>query len=216
MSKKNILFIGAPGSGKGTQSSYIIADYGVVQISTGDILRAAVKAGTELGKLAKRYMDEGKLVPDEVIIGVMKERLQEPDTKNGVIFDGFPRTVPQAVALDDMLKELDMQLTHVVSLEVADELIYERITGRRSCPTCGKVYHTKFNPPLVEGKCDDDKAELVQRSDDTEETLSKRLKVYHDSTAILKPYYEKRGNLLVVNGTGKPEEIYKKIKSFLG
>ncbi|MDR2869832.1 MAG: adenylate kinase, partial [Deferribacteraceae bacterium] len=190
--KKNILFIGAPGSGKGTQSEYIIKDFGVVQISTGDILRAAVKAGTELGKLAKQYMNEGKLVPDEVIIGVMKERLQEPDTKNGVIFDGFPRTVPQAVALDEMLKGLDMELTHVVSLEVPDKLIYERITGRRSCPTCGRVYHTKFNP-ATDNKCADDGTELVQRSDDTEETLSKRLKVYHESTAILKPYYEKRG-----------------------
>ena len=160
-------------------------------------------------------MADGKLVPDEVIIGVMRDRLQEPDTKNGVIFDGFPRTVPQAVALDEMLKGLDMELTHVVSLEVLDEMIYERITGRRSCPACGKVYHIKFNPPPADGKCEDG-TELVHRSDDTEETLSKRLKVYHESTAILKPYYEKRGNLLVVDGTGNPDDIYKKIKSFLG
>lgn len=213
--KKNILFIGAPGSGKGTQSAYIIKDYGVIQISTGDILRAAVKNGTELGKLAKQYMDDGKLVPDEVIIGVMKDRMQEPDTKNGVIFDGFPRTVAQAEALDVMLKEIGTSLTHVISLEVPDEMIYERITGRRSCPKCGKVYHTKFNPP-VDGKCGDDGSKLVQRADDTEETLSKRLKIYHESTAILKPFYEKRGKVLVIDGAGEPDKIYAEIKEYLG
>ncbi len=213
---KNIVFLGAPGSGKGTQSAYIIRDCGIVQISTGDILRAAVKEGTDLGLLAKKYMDDGKLVPDSVIIGVMRDRLALPDCRKGFILDGFPRTVAQAEALDLMLRnELGTELTHVISLEVPDELIYDRITGRRSCPKCGRAYHIRFNPPKKDGICDDDGTELVQRSDDTKETLDKRLKVYHDSTALLKPLYAKRNKLKVVDGTRMPDEIYDEIKGFL-
>ena len=214
--KKNVVFLGAPGSGKGTQSAYIIRDYGIVQISTGDILRAAVTDGSDLGLLAKKYMDDGKLVPDSVIIDVMKERLAQPDCEKGFILDGFPRTLAQAEALDLMLRnELSTELTHVISLEVPDIMIYDRITGRRSCPKCGRAYHIKFNSPEKEGICDDDGSVLVQRSDDTKETLDKRLKVYHDSTALLKPLYEKRGKLKVVDGTCKPDKIYEEIKGFL-
>ena len=213
---RNIIFLGAPGSGKGTQSAYIIKDYGLIQISTGDILRAAVKDGTELGKLAKQYMDDGKLVPDDVIIGVMRDRLKQDDAKGGFILDGFPRTVAQSEALDSMLKnELHTEITHVISLDVPDELIYERITGRRSCPECGRVYHLAFNPPKREETCDYDGAALVQRSDDTAETLSKRLAVFHQTTSLLEPLYEKRGKLLMVDGTGAPDLIYAGIKSFL-
>lgn len=211
---KNIIFLGAPGSGKGTQSAYLIRDYGIIQISTGDILRAAVKDSTPLGKLAKSYMDEGRLVPDDVIIGVMKDRIVQPDAKNGVILDGFPRTEVQALALDKMLDELKTKIALAISLEVPDEMIYSRITGRWSCPQCGKVYHVSFNPPKKEGVCDDGSV-LIQRSDDTRETLDKRLKIYHDSTAILKPFYAKRGILKVVDGTRSPDDIYAVIKGFM-
>lgn len=212
----NIILLGAPGAGKGTQSAYIMKDFGLIQISTGDILRAAVKNGTELGKLAKQYMDEGKLVPDDVIIGLMRDRLKQDDAKAGFILDGFPRTIAQADALSDMLKnELHTEITHVISLNVPDDVIYERITGRRSCPQCGRVYHMLFNPPKHDTRCDDDNTALVQRSDDTKETLSKRLKIFHDTTRLLEPVYEKSGKLLKLDGTKAPDIIYGKIKSFL-
>jgi adenylate kinase len=213
----NILFLGAPGSGKGTQSENIIRDYGVIQISTGDILRKAVKENTPLGKVAAGYMTRGELVPDELIVGVMSERLKAGDAKNGFILDGFPRTVVQVNALDKMLKDdLGYELTHVISLEVPDEVIYERITGRRSCPACGRVYHIKFNPPKTGEVCNACGEKLVCRDDDTEATLTKRLKVFHESTAVIKPLYEKRGIVLSLSGTGNAGEIYKKIKAFLG
>ncbi|MGC8769430.1 adenylate kinase [Calditerrivibrio sp.] len=213
----NLVFLGPPGAGKGTQSSYIINDYKVVQISTGDILRSAVKQGTELGKMAKKYMDEGKLVPDDVIIGIVRERLKQDDCKNGFILDGFPRTIAQAVALDAMLKDdLNISLTHIISLEVDDNLIMERLTGRRTCKGCGKVYHIKYNPPKKDGVCDDCGGELYQRDDDKEETIAKRLKVYHEQTSALKDYYKNSGKLYVVNGFGEVDDIYRKIKEILG
>ncbi|MGB9732135.1 MULTISPECIES: adenylate kinase [Calditerrivibrio] len=213
----NLVFLGPPGAGKGTQSSYIINDYKVVQISTGDILRSAVKQGTELGKMAKKYMDEGKLVPDDVIIGIVRERLKQDDCKNGFILDGFPRTIAQAVALDAMLKDdLNISLTHIISLEVDDNLIMERLTGRRTCKSCGKVYHIKYNPPKKDGVCDDCGGELYQRDDDKEETIAKRLKVYHEQTSALKDYYKNSGKLYVVNGFGEVDDIYRKIKEILG
>jgi len=213
----NLVFLGPPGAGKGTQSSYIINDYKVVQISTGDILRSAVKEGTELGKMAKKYMDEGKLVPDDVIIGIVRERLKQDDCKNGFILDGFPRTIPQAVSLDAMLKDdLNISLTHIISLEVDDNLIMERLTGRRTCKGCGKVYHIKYNPPKKEGVCDDCGGELYQRDDDKEETIAKRLKVYHEQTSALKDYYKNSGKLYVVDGVGEVDDIYRKIKEILG
>jgi adenylate kinase len=214
---KNIVFLGAPGSGKGTQSAFLIRDYEIVQISTGDILRAAVKEGSELGRKAKEFMDAGKLVTDELIIDIVKERLFMDDCRNGFILDGFPRTAVQADALDEMLRsELDTEITHVISLEVPDEVLYERITGRRSCPKCGRVYHIKFFPPKKEGICDADGTELVYRDDDNEETLKKRLNVFHESTAMLKVLYGMKGILKIIeDGTKPADEIYKEIKSFV-
>ncbi|MCX8084354.1 MAG: adenylate kinase [Calditerrivibrio sp.] len=212
----NLVFLGPPGAGKGTQSANIIRNFGVVQISTGDILRAAVKEGTDLGKMAKKYMDEGKLVPDDIIIGIVKDRLKQDDCKNGFILDGFPRTIPQAVSLDAMLKgDLNISLTHIISLEVDDALIMERLTGRRTCRSCGKVFHIKYNPPKVDNVCDDCGGALYQRDDDKEETISKRLKVYHEQTSALKDYYKNSGKLHVVNGEGDVDEIYARIKEIL-
>lgn len=212
----NMVFLGPPGAGKGTQSEQLIKDFGIVQVSTGDILRNAVKEGSELGKLAKEYMDEGKLVPDNVIIGIVRERLKENDCKNGFILDGFPRTIPQAEALDKMLKDdLNISLTHVISLEVSDEKIIQRLTGRRSCPECGKGYHITFEPPKVQGVCDECKSTLVQRDDDSEETIKKRLKVYHDQTEQLKEYYAKQSILTTVDGEKSPDVVYKNIKEIL-
>ncbi len=211
----NMIFLGPPGAGKGTQSEKITEKYGIVQISTGDILRAAVKNGTELGKLAKKYMDEGKLVTDDIIIGIVKDRLQEEDCQNGFILDGFPRTIPQAEALDKMLKEdLKKEITHVISLEVPDKYIVERLTGRRSCPECGRAYHIKYNPPKVDGICECG-GKLIQRDDDKEETINKRLKVYHEQTAALKDYYKDTGYLYTIDGYGDPDEIFEKIESVL-
>lgn len=184
---KNIVFLGAPGAGKGTQSEFIIKKYGIIQISTGDMLRAAVKAGSPLGKVAKEYMDNGKLVTDEIIIGLMKERLAQPDCKNGFILDGFPRTLAQAKSLDIMLQEdMKTEITHIISLEVPDEYIVERITGRRTSPVTGKIYHVKYNPPAVEGMAEDGKTPLIQRDDDKEETVKKRLEVFHEQADALK------------------------------
>ncbi len=212
---KNIVFLGAPGAGKGTQSEYIVRDYNVVQISTGDMLRAAVKAGTPLGRTAETYMKEGKLVTDDIIIGLMMERLQEDDCKNGFILDGFPRTEMQAKALDAMLTEsLKTQLTHIISLEVPDSSIVERITGRRVSPITGKIYHVKYNPPAVEGMSEDGTTPLLQRDDDKEETVLNRLKVFHEQTDMLKEYY-KGEKLHIIDGTKSPDEVYATIQDCL-
>lgn len=212
----NMVFLGPPGAGKGTQSEQIIKDFGIVQVSTGDILRSAVKEGSELGKLAKECMDEGKLVPDDVIIGIVKDRLKEKDCQNGFILDGFPRTIPQAEALDSMLKDdLNISLTHVISLEVDDGKIIERLTGRRFCSQCGRVYHISFDPPEKEGICDECHTQLIQRDDDKEETIKKRLKVYHDQTEQLKDYYGKQNILTTVDGEKSPDDVYKNIKDIL-
>lgn len=213
---KRIVFLGAPGAGKGTQSEYIIKKYGLVQISTGDMLRAAVKEGTELGKIAAEFMKNGKLVTDEIIIGLMRERLAQADCKNGFILDGFPRTIAQAKNLDIMLKEdMKTELTHIISLEVPDEFIIERITGRRTSPITGKIYHIKFNPPAVEGMAEDGKTPLVQREDDKEETVKKRLEVFHEQADALKSYYKSSGRLFIVDGTKSPDEVFKDIEGIL-
>lgn len=213
---KRIVFLGAPGAGKGTQSEYIIKKYGLVQISTGDMLRAAVKEGTELGKIAAEFMKSGKLVTDEIIIGLMRERLAQADCKNGFILDGFPRTIAQAKNLDVMLKEdMKTELTHIISLEVPDEFIIERITGRRTSPITGKIYHIKFNPPAVEGMAEDGKTPLVQREDDKEETVKKRLEVFHEQADSLKSYYKSSGRLFIVDGTKSPDEVFKDIEGIL-
>ncbi|MCW8885229.1 MAG: adenylate kinase [Motiliproteus sp.] len=184
-----IILLGAPGAGKGTQAQYICDKYSIPQISTGDMLRAAVKAGTPLGKQAKEVMDAGKLVSDEIIIGLVKERIAEDDCAKGFLFDGFPRTIPQA----DALKDAGVTIDHVVEIDVADEEIVKRMAGRRVHPGSGRTYHVIFNPPKVEGKDDVSGEDLVQRADDNEDTVRDRLKIYHDQTAPLIDYYKSWG-----------------------
>lgn len=180
-----IILLGAPGAGKGTQATFLREKFNIPQISTGDMLRAAVKAGTPLGLEAKSFMDSGGLVPDNVIIGLVTERIQEDDCKNGFLFDGFPRTIPQAEAM----KDAGVNIDYVVEIDVPDEAIVERMSGRRSHPASGRTYHIKFNPPKVEGKDDETGEALVQREDDQEETVKKRLEVYHSQTKPLVEYY---------------------------
>ena len=196
-----LILLGAPGAGKGTQSANITEKYGIPAIATGDILRAAVKAGTKLGLEAKSYMDAGKLVPDEVVIGLIKEKLATDDCKNGFILDGFPRSIPQAEALDAMGIEVDV----VLSLEVADEKIVERLSGRRVCG-CGASYHVSYLPPKTEGICDKCGAELYIRADDAEATVRKRLDTFHAQTEPLKEYYGAKGILLSVEGREEVED----------
>ncbi len=210
-----LILLGPPGAGKGTQAKRLIDRYGIPQISTGDILRAAVREGTELGKTAKQYMDAGELVPDEVVIGIIEERLKEPDCAKGYILDGFPRTVAQADALTDVLARMGQSIDHVVSIEVPDEELVERLTGRRTCRNCGAMYHVKFSPPKKPGVCDKCGGELFQRDDDKEETIRARLKVYQDQTAPLIAYYEKAGLLRRVSGVGTVDEIYERILGVL-
>src|SRR5690606_15048545 len=171
----NLVFLGPAGSGKGTQAKRLEADYRITQISTGDLLRNAVREGTELGKQAEPLMREGRLVPDDLVIGLIEERLARGDIENGILFDGFPRTLPQAEALDAALTRLGLKMDKVISLEVPEDILVDRVTGRRSCPVCGSVYHVRTRPPKVEGRCDLDGTELIQRSDDTAEKLEKRL-----------------------------------------
>lgn len=180
-----LILLGAPGAGKGTQATFIKEKFNIPQISTGDMLRAAVKAGTQLGLEAKSYMDSGGLVPDEVIIGLVSERIKEADCANGFLFDGFPRTIPQAEAM----KKAGVGIDYVVEIDVPDEAIVERMSGRRSHPASGRTYHVKFNPPKVAGKDDVTGEDLVQRDDDREETVLKRLEVYHSQTKPLVKYY---------------------------
>ncbi len=198
----DLIFLGPPGAGKGTQAKWIIEEFGTPQISTGDIIRAAIRGGTELGKEFKSYTDAGKLVPDELVNRMVKDRLAQDDVKGGFLLDGFPRTVPQAQALDGMQTELGRQLNHVLLLEVADSVLLERITGRRSDPETGRVYHIKFDPPPAEVA-----DRVIQRSDDSEEVLGQRLDEYHAKTAPLIPFYEEKGLLRRIAGEGSPEEI---------
>lgn len=203
-----LVLLGPPGAGKGTQAKQLIDKYEIPQISTGDILRQAVKDGTTLGKEAKAYMDKGELVPDDVIIGIVKERIQADDCQQGYIFDGFPRTVTQAEALDRMLKELSTQLDAVVSIDVPEEEVVKRLSGRRTCKSCGTLFHVIFNPPSKEGVCDACGGELFQRDDDNEATIRQRLSVYTNQTAPLIDYYSQAGILKAVPGTGAPDEIF--------
>ena len=203
----NIILLGPPGSGKGTQAKEIIEKHRIPQISTGDLLREAVKNQTELGKKAKEYMDAGKLVPDEVVVGMVKERLQKDDCKNGFILDGFPRTVPQAESLDQTLADVGKKIDKVVSIEVPDSEVVERLSGRRTCENCGTMYHVKFNPPKQDGVCDKCGGKLYQRDDDNESTIKNRLQVYHDQTAPLKDYYSKKGLVKEIEGVGDISKI---------
>lgn len=192
----NLILLGAPGAGKGTQAEKICEKYGIPAVSTGNIIREALKNGTDMGLKAKSYIDAGKLVPDDVVIGIIKDRLAEDDCKNGFILDGFPRTIPQAEALDNMGIVIDK----VVDIEVPDEKIAARLSGRRVCLKCGATYHLEFKKPAKEGICDVCGDELVQRKDDKPETVIDRLNVYHEQTEPLKDYYEKTGKLVIVEG----------------
>jgi len=216
VSARNVILLGGPGAGKGTQAGLIVADYGLPHISTGEMLRAAVAKGTAMGREAQRSMESGSLVPDEVVIGVVRDRLAEPDAAAGFLLDGFPRTVPQAEALDAMLSETGRAVTHVVAIEVPAEELVQRIAGRRSCPVCGRIYNVTFDPPRSAGLCDVDGAELVQRADDNEETVRNRIRVYEEQTAPLLGYYEARGVLERAFGGGKrPDEVYAQVKRIL-
>jgi adenylate kinase len=211
-----IVLLGAPGAGKGTQAKILIEKYGVPQISTGDLLRAAVGAGTPLGKEAKSFMDKGELVPDRVVLGMVEERLKQDDCKKGYILDGFPRNTAQAEALDKMLASLNMQLTAALSVDVPFEDLMKRLTGRRTCKACGQMYNIFFKPPAKEGVCDKCSGELFQRDDDKEATIKKRLEVYNAQTAPLIDYYGKKGIVKTVSGTGSIDDIFKKVTAALG
>ena len=211
-----IVLLGAPGAGKGTQAKKLIEKYGMPQISTGDLLRAAVSAGTPLGKEAKSYMDKGELVPDRVVLGMVEERLKQDDCKNGYILDGFPRNTAQAEALDKMLASLNMQLTAALSVDVPFDDLMKRLTGRRTCKACGQMYNIYFKPPAKEGACDKCNGELFQRDDDKEATIKKRLEVYNAQTAPLFDYYGKKGIVKSVSGTGSIDDIFKKVTEALG
>lgn len=215
MSSRNLILVGAPASGKGTQAKRLLEKHGLPQISTGDILRAHKREGTALGKEAQKYMDDGKLVPDDLIIGMVEDRLGGDDTKNGFVLDGFPRTLPQAEALDAMLEKTGTKLTKVVVISVPDDELVERVTGRRSCKECGLVYHLKFNPPPEEGVCANGHRELYQRADDTEEKYGTRLEAFHRDTAAVIPHYEKQGLVARVDGLGTPDAVFESIEMIL-
>lgn len=203
-----VILLGPPGAGKGTQAVRIAETFGIPHISTGDILRANVREGTELGREAKRFMDAGDLVPDEVIIGMVGDRLSEPDAAEGFLFDGFPRTVPQARALEDLLVSRQTPLDVVLRLAVAKDEVVERLTGRRTCAECGRIFHLRFDPPEQEGRCDACGGELVQRDDDTEDVVLNRLEVYASQTEPLEHFYWERGLLRDVEAIGTPDEVF--------
>jgi adenylate kinase len=210
-----LIFLGPPGAGKGTQAESICKDYNIVQLSTGDILRANRKQGTELGRKAQSYMDVGELVPDQIIIDMIKEELKKLELVNGYILDGFPRTVTQAEALGNLLTEMGQKLDTVLILEVPSEELVKRLTSRRTCRTCGKSYHLIYNPPKKDGICDVDGGELYQRDDDKEEPIRNRLKVYENQTKPLIEYYSAKNLADNINGLGKIDEIYSSIKTVL-
>ncbi len=210
-----IILLGAPGAGKGTQAKKIAASFSIPQISTGDMLREAVKNGTAMGLKAKGYMDAGGLVPDEVVIGIVRDRLKGNDCTKGFILDGFPRTIPQAKALDGVVKELGKEIRVVLSLEVDEKELLERLTGRRTCTGCGAMYHVRFNPPKSNGKCDKCGTALIQRDDDKEETIKARLVNYKKSTEPLLDYYRGTGKIKAVKATGEIDAIYNNIAKIL-
>jgi adenylate kinase len=211
-----LVLLGAPGAGKGTQAKKLIEKYGMPQISTGDLLRAAVSAGTPLGKEAKTVMDKGELVPDRIVLGMVEERLKQDDCKNGYILDGFPRNTAQAEALDKMLAALNMSLSAALSVDVPFDDLMKRLTGRRTCKACGQMFNMYFKPPAKEGTCDKCGGALFQRDDDKEATIKKRLEVYNAQTAPLIDYYGKKGILKTVSGTGNIDDIFKKVCEVLG
>ncbi|WP_174615417.1 adenylate kinase [Virgibacillus ihumii] len=209
----NLILMGLPGAGKGTQAEKINEKYNIPHISTGDMFRLAIKEGTELGTKAKSYMDQGELVPDEVTIGIVKERLGKDDCKNGFLLDGFPRTIAQAEALQSILTDMNETIDYVLHVDVPKEKLLERLTGRRICPTCGATYHVIYNPPKVEGKCDKDGAELIQREDDQEETVKNRLDVNVKQAQPLLDYYQEKGYLVKVDGDQDIDQVFQDIQS---
>jgi adenylate kinase len=204
----NVLLMGPPGAGKGTQADLIKDRYPIPHISTGDMFREAVSTGTELGKEAKKYMDSGKLVPDEVTIGIVQERLAQDDCKEGFLLDGFPRTVKQAEALDQVLAKLGKKVEAAINITVPEDILYERMSGRISCKDCKTVYHLKFNPPAKAGICDKCGGELIQRSDDQGDTVKRRLEVYAEQTNPLIEYYEKQGVLNDIDGNRDSQAVF--------
>ena len=211
-----IVMLGAPGAGKGTQADKIAEKYNIPHISTGDIFRSNIKAGTELGKKAKSFIDQGLLVPDEVTIGMLLDRIHEVDCENGYILDGFPRTIPQAESLTAALEENGEAIDFALDVEVPDASIVNRMAGRRACLKCGATYHTEFAAPKKEGICDKCGSELVLRDDDKPETVQKRLEVYHEQTHPLIDYYKKKGVLHAIDGTLSMETVFKNIVDILG
>lgn len=211
----DLILFGPPGAGKGTQAQFLVDTFGVPQISTGDMLRAAVKAGTPLGIKAKEIMGRGGLVSDDIVLGIVAERLKEVDCSKGFVLDGFPRTIPQADALDHILKDAGRSIDHVVSLEVDNDEIVKRLSGRRSCPVCGKGYHVTFDPPKQVGVCGVCGAALVQRDDDREETIRHRLSVYEEQTAPLKDYYREKNLLRPILGMGLISKVQQRIAEAL-
>lgn len=211
-----LVLMGLPGAGKGTQAEQIVEQYGIPHISTGDMFRAAIKEGTPLGLEAKSYMDSGNLVPDEVTIGIVRERLAKDDCEKGFLLDGFPRTVAQAEALENILSDLDRQIDYVLNVSVDTDKLMERLTGRRVCPVCGTTYHVIFNPPKVDGKCDKDGAELIQRKDDNEETVRTRLEVNMEQSKPLLDFYTEKGYLKTIDGDQEIGKVYKDINELIG
>lgn len=210
-----IIMLGAPGAGKGTQAKMIAKEYGIPHISTGDIFRANIKEGTELGKEAKTYMDAGQLVPDELTVKILLDRVAKDDCKNGYVLDGFPRTIPQAEVLDEALNKLGDKIDFAIDVDVPDENIVRRMGGRRACVTCGATYHIEHVPPKKEGICDTCGSELILRDDDKPETVSNRLKVYHEQTQPLIDFYTKKGVLKSVDGTVDMMDVFAAIKAIL-
>ncbi len=216
MTHFNLILLGPPGAGKGTQAGLIVAEYGIPHVSTGDILRSAVKNQTQMGLEAKKYMDAGELVPDSVVIGIVRDRLQEPDTARGFLMDGFPRTIPQAEELDAVLDGLGRGVTKTLVILVDEEDLVRRLTGRRICRVCQAPFHVMFNPPKREGVCDKCGGELYQRDDDSEATVRNRLEVYRNQTEPLIGYYDQAGVVARIDGAQSPDEVYEDIRMALG
>ena len=211
-----LILMGPPGSGKGTQAAFISKKMGIPHISTGDMFRKAISDKTDLGSKAKQYLDSGRLVPDEITVGIVRERLHEPDCRKGFLLDGFPRTVAQAEALDEIVKDMDLAIDGVIDIQVPREELLKRLTGRRMCKECGETYHILFNPPARADLCDKCGGSLYQRVDDTEETITKRLDVYNQQTKPLIKYYEKQGLLKNINGNQEIPEVLSEIGRRIG
>jgi adenylate kinase len=215
MPELNLILFGPPGAGKGTQADRLRIDFRLPFISTGDMLRANVKEGTELGTKAKEYMDQGELVPDDLIVAMAAERLGEPDAQDGFILDGFPRTIEQAEALDKQLSELKRHITAAILIEVPDDEVVRRLSGRRVCVKAGHNYHVEFDPPKREGVCDQDGSRLIQRDDDKPEVIRNRLDVYHKQTEPLVDYYDQKGLMRRIDGTRSPDEVHDHIRAVI-